>query len=115
MVIGLDDDTWQPSGIVVNDQLLTRLSEFRTDGRILPPPVMAVVMASYMGARIAYLRVHPSDSPPVRLDGKVYVRVGPTTRRATPEDGPSTCDPSPTRRSRTWTCISSRPPISRPP
>lgn len=38
------------------------------------------------GQPIAVVRVEPSDSPPVRCNGRVYVRIGPTTRLATPEE-----------------------------
>ncbi len=86
VVIGIDDATWEPSGIVVDDRLLARLSEFRTDGRILPPPITSVGLATHRGVTLAVIRVRPSDSPPVRVEGRVWVRVGSTTRRATPEE-----------------------------
>ncbi len=58
----------------------------RTDGRILPPPTLVVERALFDGAACAHVEVPASISPPVRFDGRVFVRVGPSTRQATPDE-----------------------------
>jgi ATP-dependent DNA helicase RecG len=85
LLIGVDDDG-RPVGLNVDDELLKSITEFRNDGRILPRPVIAVQRVEYDGVDCVQVRVTPSASPPVRFDGVVYVRIGPTTRRAFPED-----------------------------
>jgi ATP-dependent DNA helicase RecG len=36
--------------------------------------------------KLAVMIVEPSASPPVRYDGRTYIRVGPSRRLATPEE-----------------------------
>ena len=68
-------------GLSVTDELLRQLADMRTDGNILPPPSMTVEKRSLSGGDIAVVTVLPSDSPPVRFDGRVHIRTG--TRRDT--------------------------------
>lgn len=75
------NDRGGPVSIPITDQLLTTLSHMRSDGNILPLPHMTVEKVSFRGVPIAVVEVHPSDMPPVRLRGQVWIRVGP--RRAT--------------------------------
>lgn len=79
LFIGVRDDG-TPANLTVTDALLRTLSDMRTDGNILPPPSISVQKHVLNGAEIAVVTVHPSDSPPVRYKGRIYIRVGP--RRA---------------------------------
>jgi len=81
LVLGVGKDG-TPTGIEAGDAALRDITEYRQDGRILPPPVMAVEKARFDGADCILVTVTASPSPPVRFDGVVWVRVGPTTRRA---------------------------------
>jgi len=53
----------------------------RANGNILPFPVMKVQKHTIGGCELAVVIVEPSDAPPVRYNGRVWVRIGP--RRAT--------------------------------
>lgn len=74
-------DQGQPTGLTITDQLLLNLAHMRSDGNILPFPVMSVQKRTLKGAEMAVITVSPSDAPPVRYHGRVWIRVGP--RRAT--------------------------------
>lgn len=68
------------SGLPITDELLRTLSDIRTDGNILSPPSILVEKRTLKSADIAVVTVQPSDSPPVRFKGRIWIRVGP--RRA---------------------------------
>ncbi len=76
IIIGQQDDG-QPSGLEVSDTLLRQLSDLRYDGQITPPPVMRVEQRQLDGHDYALITVLPSDSPPVRYQGRICVRIGP--------------------------------------
>jgi ATP-dependent DNA helicase RecG len=70
----------------IDDALLLRLSNLRSDGRILPFPTMYVRKKSLDGCEVAVIEVEPSDNPPVRFEGRVWIRVGPRRALATAEE-----------------------------
>ena len=82
VVVGLKDDRTH-GGLAVTDEMLLSLSDMRSDGNILPPPVLLVEKRSYRGEDVAVVTVWPSDSPPVRYRGAIHVRVGPRRSVAT--------------------------------
>lgn len=73
-------DNGAPSNIQITDQLLQTLAGMKTDGNILPLPVMSVEKRVLNGAEMAVITVMPSDMPPVKYDGRIWIRTGP--RRA---------------------------------
>ena len=77
--VGVRDDG-TPAGLEINDALLLKLAHCKTDGNILPPPVMTVAKHTLGGVDVAVVTVAPADSPPVRFRGRIWIRVGP--RRA---------------------------------
>ncbi|KAI5915826.1 MAG: putative DNA binding domain-containing protein [Nitrospira sp.] len=79
LFIGVKDNG-EPSGLEVTDQLLMSLADMKTDGNILPLPVLSVEKRALKGAEIAVVTVMPSDMPPVKYDGRIWIRTGP--RRA---------------------------------
>jgi ATP-dependent DNA helicase RecG len=79
LFIGAKDDG-TPSGLKITDQLILTLSDMKTDGNILPLPVLTVEKRNLEGAEIAVVTVTPSDMPPVKYDGRIWVRTG--SRRA---------------------------------
>jgi len=83
--IGCNDDG-SCSGLDVNDRLLRELAAMRDDGNILPIPSMEVYKHEFDRCTVAVIEVHPAATPPVRYQGRVWVRVGPTNRIATPEE-----------------------------
>jgi len=81
LLIGVNDDG-TPSGLQVTDRLLQNLAALRSAGNIQPLPALTVQKYSLPNGQgeIAVVEVFPSDLPPVRYKGRIYIRVGP--RRA---------------------------------
>ena len=77
LLIGVDDNTGEPSGLVIDDKLLLSLTNIRSDGNILPFPRMQVYESSLSGSPIVVVEVQPSTSPPVKLRGRTVIRPGP--------------------------------------
>lgn len=83
--IGVEDDG-RCAGIKIDDELLRVLAQMRSDGNILPLPSMTVEKKSYHGCELAVIIVEPAVNPPVRYQGRVWVKVGPTVQTATAEE-----------------------------
>ena len=83
--IGVNDDG-SCANIGVDDDLLKRLSEFRSTGKILPQPMTSVYAKTLNDCRVAVVEVAPAYQPPVLYDGRCWIRVGPTTREANAEE-----------------------------
>jgi ATP-dependent DNA helicase RecG len=76
----------QPTGINVSDQLLQNLASIRGDGNVLPFPSLDVQKRTLKGRDVAVVLVHPSNAPPVRFKGTVWIRSGPRRGIANPDD-----------------------------
>jgi len=76
LIVGAADDG-AVAGIQVTDQLLQNLAAHRDSGRVVPLPTMTVQRYSMPHGDLAVVEVMPSDMPPVRFKGRVYIRVGP--------------------------------------
>lgn len=74
-------DNGEPAGLQVTDQLLRTLADIKTDGNILPLPVLSVEKRILKEAEMAVITVLPSDMPPVKYEGRIWIRTGP--RRST--------------------------------
>ena len=83
--VGVKDDR-TVIGASVNDESLRALADMKTDGNIVPPPSMTVRKLDIDGHEISVVVVVPSDSPPVRLRGRVHIRVGARQAIATEQD-----------------------------
>ena len=83
--VGAKDDGTH-AGVPITDELLRSLADMKTDGSILPMPSMTVEKRMLDGKEYAVIVVAPSDEPPVRYKGRVYVRVGPRRAIASPQD-----------------------------
>ena len=82
LILGVHDNG-EISGLKVDDKLLLQISNIRTDGNILPQHVMAVEKFSFKNGDVLVAEVQPSELPPVRYRGRVWVRVGPRKSMAT--------------------------------
>jgi len=80
LFIGVRDDG-SCAGLEITDQLLQTLADMRSSGNILPLPTMTVQKKNLKGCEMAVVVVQPAHAPPVRYQGRVWIRVGP--RRAT--------------------------------
>lgn len=76
LLIGVKDDG-SLSGLQVSDQLLQNFGAIRADGNVLPSPALSVQKFNLTGGDVAVVEVLPSDMPPVRYKGRVWIRVGP--------------------------------------
>ncbi len=80
------NDAGVPTGIQVTDALLLYLGGIRSEGRILPIPSISVERRVLKGKEVAVMIVHPSFAPPVRFDGRVWIRIGPRRAIASIDD-----------------------------
>jgi ATP-dependent DNA helicase RecG len=83
--VGVNDDG-SCSNLQITDELLLRLADMRSDGNILPFPILTVSKRLINGCEVAVLVVEPSDTPPVRFNGRTWIRVGPRRASATSEE-----------------------------
>jgi ATP-dependent DNA helicase RecG len=83
--VGARDDG-APSGLAITDELLRQLADVKTDGNTVPPPTLTVAKRRLRGADMAVVTVEPSDSPPVRYRGRIYIRIGPRRGVASAQD-----------------------------
>lgn len=85
LFIGVNDNG-ACAQLPINDQLLLTLSELRSNGNILPFPRMDVQKKVLKGCEVAVIVVVPSDDPPVRFNGRIWIRVGPRRAIATQQE-----------------------------
>lgn len=76
LIIGANDNGTL-SGLRVDDDLLKKISGIRSDGNILPLPVMSVDKFEFPEGDLLVAEVSPSLIPPVRYRGRVFIRIGP--------------------------------------
>ncbi|MFA1540469.1 RNA-binding domain-containing protein [Actinomadura monticuli] len=86
LLIGVDDQGRPVADVKAEDRDLLKLTEFRDSGKILDRPSMTVQRAVFKGEPVVRIHVEASSTPPVRYDGVVWVRPGPTTRQANRDD-----------------------------
>lgn len=83
--VGVNDDG-SCSNLTITDDLLLRLTDMRSDGNILPFPVLTVSKITIEHCDVVAVIVEPSDAPPVRFNGRIWIRVGPRRASATSEE-----------------------------
>lgn len=83
--IGANDDG-SAANIAVTDQLLQTLSDIKTDGKTVPPPTLTVERRVLKDAPMAIVTVWPADAPPVRYEGRIWIRIGPRRGLASAQD-----------------------------
>ena len=64
-------------GLKVDDDLMKKISAIRSDGNILPIPVMNTDKFTFENGDLLVVEVQPSLSTPVRYRGRTYIRIGP--------------------------------------
>ena len=85
LLVGVDD-AGKASGLTVDDTLLRRLADLRANVNLEPAPAMSVRKHTLPDGDVAVVEVTPSDLPPVRYKGLVWIRVGPSRRRANQQE-----------------------------
>jgi ATP-dependent DNA helicase RecG len=81
--VGQRDDR-SCGGTAIDDALLLLLGGFRLD--VTPFPTIGVRRVTLDGCDVAVIEVEPSDNPPVRVDGRIWIRVGPRRAIASAEE-----------------------------
>lgn len=74
-----DDGTC--ANVDITDRTLREIGGWKSDGRIQPIPSMTIQKMNIDACDVAVIVVEPSEYPPVRFEGRTWIRVGP--RRAT--------------------------------
>lgn len=82
LLIGVKDDG-SISGLKVDDALMKKISAIRSDGNILPLPVMSTEKVETPDGDVLVVEVTPSLIPPVRYRGRTFIRIGPRRDIAT--------------------------------
>jgi ATP-dependent DNA helicase RecG len=85
-LIGVDPQGRPVADVRADDKDLPKLTEFRDSGQILDRPSMTVERGVFKGTPVIRIHVKASGTPPVRYNGTVYVRPGPSTRMANRDD-----------------------------
>ena len=82
LIIGAHDNGTL-SGLKVDDALMKKIAAIRSDGNILPLPIMSVERFEFPDGDLLVAEVSPSLLPPVRYRGRTFVRIGPRRDIAT--------------------------------
>ena len=85
LLIGVDD-SGKISGLKVDDALMKRISGIRSDGNILPLPVMTTEKVETPEGDVLVVDVTPSFDTPIRYRGRTFVRIGPRRDIASREE-----------------------------
>ena len=85
LIIG-QEDSHECANLKVDDRLEDALSDMRSNGNIMPPPVISVFRKEIKNCPVCIVVVNPANNPPVRYKGACWVRVGASTRRASEAD-----------------------------
>ncbi len=85
LIVGADDKG-RVGGLTVGDELLRNLGDLRSNVNIEPLPAMTVQKYTLPEGDVAVVEVLPSDLPPVRYKGRVWIRVGPSRRGANQQE-----------------------------
>lgn len=76
LLIGVKDNG-EISGLKVDDDLMKRISGIRSDGNILPLPIMNTKKIDTDKGDVLVVEVTPSFTTPVRYRGRTFIRIGP--------------------------------------
>jgi ATP-dependent DNA helicase RecG len=80
--IGVNDNG-TVNGMAIGDDILQSIGNVRSNGNVLPQPSMVVSpVYNINGGNVVAVEVQPSFYPPVRYNGRCYIRVGPRKAQA---------------------------------
>ena len=86
LLLGVEDDG-KISGKTWGDEDLQKIGGMKTNGKILPQPSIIVSPVFKLnGGDVIVVEVKPSNFPPVRYDGRCWIRVGPRRDKASQEE-----------------------------
>ena len=76
-------DNGSLSGLKVDDALMKKIAGIRSDGNILPLPMMSVERFEFEEGDLLVVEVYPALVPPIRYRGRTFIRMGPRRDIAT--------------------------------
>ncbi|MBX2905690.1 MAG: putative DNA binding domain-containing protein [Taibaiella sp.] len=86
ILLGVNDDG-KIAGMTWTDDQLQAIGNIKSNGKILPQPSLVVSQVfKFPAGEIVVVEVLPSPYPPVRFDGRCWIRVGPRRDRANLEE-----------------------------
>lgn len=86
ILLGVDDHG-KVKGLTISDDDLQKIGNIKSNGNVLPQPSLIVSpVFSIDGGDVVVVEVKPSLYPPVRFDGRCWIRVGPRKAKASQEE-----------------------------
>lgn len=86
LLLGVDDDG-SLAGKKWTDADLQKIGGIKTNGKILPQPSIVVSSVfKFTAGDVIVIEVKPSSYPPVRYEGRCWIRVGPRRDKASVEE-----------------------------
>ncbi|HWJ26909.1 MAG TPA: ATP-binding protein [Flavisolibacter sp.] len=80
-------DNGKLAGLTWTDEQLQAIGNIKSNGKVLPQPSLVVSpVFKFPDGEVVVIEVKPSTYPPVRFDGRCWIRVGPRRDRATLEE-----------------------------
>ena len=77
ILLGVKDDG-TVAGITIGDEELKKIGGIKSNGNVLPQPSIVVSEVFQIdGGDVVVVEVNPSLYPPVRYDGRCWIRIGP--------------------------------------
>lgn len=76
VLIGVNDDG-RLAGKTWSDEDLQKIGNVKTNGNVLPQPSMIAELFKFDDGEVIVVEVKPSLYPPVRYDGRCWIRIGP--------------------------------------
>ena len=86
ILLGVNDDR-SLAGMRFSDKELQSIGGLKTNGNILPQPSIVVSQVFHLEhGEVVILEVKPSTYPPVRYNGRCWIRIGPRKSKASLEE-----------------------------
>ncbi|MEI6141447.1 MAG: RNA-binding domain-containing protein [Mariniphaga sp.] len=86
ILLGVNDDG-TVNGMTIGDEDLQKIGNVKSNGNVLPQPSLVVSQVFKIdGGDVVVVEVQPSSYPPVRYDGRCWIRIGPRKSKATIEE-----------------------------
>lgn len=86
ILLGVHDDG-KLAGMTWTDDELQTIGGVKSNGNVLPQPSMVVSpVFKFPDGDVVVIQVTPSPYPPVRYDGRCWIRIGPRRDKATVEE-----------------------------
>ena len=86
LLLGVKDDG-SLAGMAWTDDDLQKIGGVKTNGNVLPQPSLVVSpVFKFAGGEVVVIEVAPSLYPPVRFDGRCWIRLGPRKAKATVDE-----------------------------